>query len=563
MDDAVVIKLEDANEDETNCILHNFNTQNTLTYSFPELNSGRRQRLWRALFRKLSERKAKHCHHVCLETVRILSRDKTGLNDVLNRDMFDIMLRLAGLNVTEDNICNTNSQDNFKVMLEAQKCLCNLIFNSATAQRMCCNSSCIEGIIMRLKTYRDPDIPYEVKFFDMRMLFLLTALCADIRPRLQHELHGITYLMEVLDLILKMSAENDNELHTSRRRGNRPWSGRFSDVPCLTDNEVDLSCEVLKILFNLTIHVDKKNLDEEEEAHFLRLVSILHDILVCPTYTKEKKEELHNHTVNLLTNMPPSCFEELLMPLNEGAVGGHDNKDIEYDGQNMEAIVVLLDFLDRRLDKEASGSLQEALSPILTCLCECAQSTRTIRKFLRARVLPPLRDVYNRPEQGETIRNKLCRLLTSPITDIKDLVADFLFILCKESVARLIKYTGYGNAAGLLANRGLMLGGHEKGNYSSDSEDSETEEYREAKDRINPVIGCYEEPRPDRMAGMSEEQKEYEAIQLVNMMDKLSRDGIVQPMHIADDGRSYAVEHILQLQKNYPSKNLDSESDSD
>ena len=27
---------------------------------------------------------------------------------------------------------------------------------------------------------------------------------------------------------------------------------------------------------------------------------------------------------------------------------------------------------------------------------------------------------------------RLCKLLTSPVTDVKDLVADFLFVLCKE-----------------------------------------------------------------------------------------------------------------------------------
>ena len=58
-----------------------------------------------------------------------------------------------------------------------------------------------------------------------------------------------------------------------------------------------------------------------------------------------------SHTVNLLTNMPRDSYEELLTPLNEGAVGGLDNKDVEYDGKNMEAVVALLEFLERRLDK--------------------------------------------------------------------------------------------------------------------------------------------------------------------------------------------------------------------
>lgn len=48
---------------------------------------------------------------------------------------------------------------------------------------------------------------------------------------------------------------------------------------------------------------------------------------------------------------------------------------------------------------------------------------------------------------------------------------------------RVIKYFGYGNAAGLFANRGLMLGGRGKGNYSSDSEDSDTEIYKDLRDQ--------------------------------------------------------------------------------
>lgn len=47
-------------------------------------------------------------------------------------------------------------------------------------------------------------------------------------------------------------------------------------------------------------------------------------------------------------------------------------------------------------------------------------------------------------------------------------------------MSRFIKYTGYGNAAGLLVTRGLLAGGRGAGCYSDD-EDSDTEEYREAK----------------------------------------------------------------------------------
>ena len=85
--------------------------------------------------------------------------------------------------------------------------------------------------------------------------------------------------------------------------------------------------------------------------------------------------------------------------------------------------------------------------------------------------------------------------MTSPHTEVKELVADFLFILCKENVTRLIKYTGYGNAAGLLANRGLMLGGAgNTGDYSSESEESDTEEYLQIKHKsvLDSILIFYE-----------------------------------------------------------------------
>jgi hypothetical protein len=73
------------------------------------------------------------------------------------------------------------------------------------------------------------------------------------------------------------------------------------------------------------------------------------------------------------------------------------------------------------------------LCPILFLLTKCVHYDRSIRKFLRQRVLPPLTDVHCRPEEGTTLRNKLCRLLTAPFTQVRSLVEEFLFILCKEN----------------------------------------------------------------------------------------------------------------------------------
>ena len=60
----------------------------------------------------------------------------------------------------------------------------------------------------------------------------------------------------------------------------------------------------------------------------------------------------------------------------------------------------------------------------------------------------------------------------------KAIVSKLIYL--KYLVKRLVKHTGYGNAAGLLARRGLMAGGSGSGAAQySDDEDSDTEEYKE------------------------------------------------------------------------------------
>ncbi|XP_069132114.1 synembryn-A-like [Argopecten irradians] len=531
VDTNILKTLQSGNEQEVCTVLEGFTTKNAQTFSFPELTLDVKQKCVEAILDRLRVQSAAKCHILCLETLRLFSREKEKLAGMISEVAINLMIKMAGLQhySEEAGECVTIQNGDPDVMVEAQKCLCNLIFNNVQVQRVCSKNGCVEGIIQRLKTYKDPDLKFEIKFFDMRMLFLLTALCAETRPLIRYELHGFTYLMEVVDLILRDA--------DARQSG-------------LTEQEVDLCCEILKILFNITVPIDKNALDEEEEAHFMRLVSVLRDLLMCRTQSKDRQEELQSHTVNLLTNIPRDCYEELLIPLNEIDVSGMENKDVEFDGKNMEAVIVLLDFLYNRLDVPMK-SLKESLAPILHCLCETCRANRAIRKFCRSKVLPPLKDeVKKLPEDGDTLRNRLCKLLTSPVTDVKELAADFLFVLCKESVNRMVKYTGYGNSAGLLANRGLLLGGKTGGDYSSNSDDSDTEEYSQLRDMVNPVTGRWEQDKPDPFEGMSEEQKEFEAMKLVNMMHKLQCQGIIQPSRVDESGRPQPVEHVLELMEN-------------
>ena len=155
--------------------------------------------------------------------------------------------------------------------------------------------------------------------------------------------------------------------------------------------------------------------------------------------------------MNLLTAVPYSSYTSLIPPSS-------DVKDkIIYQDTDITAVNELLKFLDKRLDKKTD--LVENLSPIITALIRLVKSERLIRKYVRlqvkflmnflsfsyslksfpqqkhffAQVLPPLKDVMKRPEEGSTLRAKLCKLLTSPLKELSDLVAEFIFVLCKEN----------------------------------------------------------------------------------------------------------------------------------
>ncbi|XP_067356661.1 synembryn-A isoform X2 [Channa argus] len=474
----------------------------------------------------------------CLKTVRILSRDKHCLVPFINRSAMSTLARYAdiatvecdgaeGKEVNEVKEVEKETSPSFdnpdqEVIAEALKSICNILLHSETGQVVAEELQLIKGLSERLKQCHGSTWNHEVCFFILRLTFLLTAMRVDIRVQLAQELHGISLLGKQLDAILGLSWTDTLQ---PARAGFENMPAK--ELPPLSQQNTELAMEILKILFNLTFDTTTRKAEKEEAAGYRHLGAILRHCLMSHADGEEQTEEFHSHTVNLLGNLPLPCLDVLLMPqVQQGST--------EYMGVNMDAAYMLLKFMEKRLDQ--GHKLKETLLPSLNLLTKSARIHSETRKYLRSKVLPPLRDVKNRPEIGSALRNKLVRLMTHIDTDVKDCAAEFLFVLCKENVLRFIKYTGYGNAAGLLAARGLLRAGSGPGIYSED-EDSETEEYREAKAHINPITGVVEEEQPNPMEGMTEEQKEYEAIKLVSMFNKLSRTNVIQPMQLGIDGK--------------------------
>ncbi|KAM4676460.1 chaperone Ric-8B isoform 1-T1 [Discoglossus pictus] len=404
-----------------------------------------------------------------------------------------ILMKLAKL---EPKLKSLGQESDFPVVVESLKCLCNIVFNSEGAQRLSREldiASMLCGLLEKCKDQRD------IKCFNLRLIFLLSLLDINIRGQLRGELQAIPKLTQALENTLNIQWAKKYLVVTKKN----------SAPLCMQDT--DCTIEALKALFNVTL--DCWTVHNESEAHQYRyLAAILRHVLLSSAPNESKTEDLHSNAVNLLSNIPVSCVDVLIC---------QPGKSVNDNDVNMEAVQVLVDFMEMRIDKGCS--YREGLSPVLSLLTQCSRAHRHFRKYIKAEVLPPLRDVSSRPEVGTTIRNKLVRLMTHVDLGVKQMAAEFLFVLCKERVDNLLKYTGYGNAAGLLAARGLLAGGRGESWYSDDDDDTDTEEYKSAKPNINLITGHVEEPLPNPIDEMTEEQKEYEAMKLVNMFDKLSR----------------------------------------
>uniref|UniRef100_A0A8C6SFV2 Synembryn n=1 Tax=Neogobius melanostomus TaxID=47308 RepID=A0A8C6SFV2_9GOBI len=451
--------------------------QNGRTFTFEQKEEALRTKLCQGILTVLRRQVPSSCQKTCLETLRIMSRDKRVLSPVATREGMLVLSALARLNPREDQEHNQNglqedslSEEEERVVVEALKCLYAL---------------CV-------KLHGAHTWHHEVGLFTLRLIFLLSALRPDLRTCLRKDWQAVTLLTKMLEHTLDINWVGPYE-------AGRP-DPQALPIPAESNERI---MEALKALFNLTL----QDPNAEDEHQFRVIAGLLRHLLMLKTETTEKTEEVHSHAVNLLNNLPVPCLNVLIeLPVQ----GGSES----HNGKNLEAVQVLLDFMEKRIDR--GSNYKEGLTPVLCLLTEASRYHREIRRYIKAQVLPPLKNVKVKPEVGNTIRNKLVRLMTHVDMGVKHSAAEFLFVLCKESVASLLKYTGYGNAAGLLMARGLLAGGRGETQYS-EGEDSDTEEYKSATN------GCDEEPRPNPIEEMTEEQKEYEAEKLVKIIYEMRR----------------------------------------
>lgn len=98
-----------------------------------------------------------------------------------------------------------------------------------------------------------------------------------------------------------------------------------------------LACETLRVIFNLTVHLQPR---EENNEEFSDLVQILRKILLLPR--KATYEMLKTDAVHLLTNIPNNCYLELIPTLdcNEHVA---NSENMEFNGRDMAVFNFILE----------------------------------------------------------------------------------------------------------------------------------------------------------------------------------------------------------------------------
>ncbi|XP_072225103.1 chaperone Ric-8A-like [Leuresthes tenuis] len=504
----IIASIGQGDQDTVQLLLESYNTQYAECFFFNTEMHEKKKDLSAALLCFVSGHLQPSVLRVCLHTLRILSRDRKALGPMVTDRALITLAHLGGIKLlqTYDSEEEEKEEDGKVCRKEAMKVLCNIIYNSPWARERASALRLLQGLWDSLKQGIWRRVPSSDQFYKLRLLFLLTALRPELRLQLQQE-HGVSVLTKALEQCLAVRWGEGYEVIFDSR------------APPISKETLQDIIELLKTLFNITHRFHKQEPDEEEAALYRHLAAVLRCCLLLSCDREDTMEELQGHTVNILSALPLTCLDVLLSV-------SVDRANHKCEGVNMDCVHAMLLLMDRRLNK--GQKLKEKLTPVLNLLTESSRVHRATRHYLRQKILPPLRDVAIRPEHDDMLRGKLVRLMTHVDTDVKDCAAELLFVLCKENVSRFVKYTGYGNAAGLLAARGLLNGRRNSGNikyasyYSSDS-DSETEEYREAKAKINLVTGRMEAEQPDPMEGMTEEEKEEEARRLISIINKLSR----------------------------------------
>lgn len=421
--------------------------------------------------------------------LRLCLRESVGTEVVTTSEFFDTLMELANLESGKKQAPESADQQ-----LEAAKCLVNLAMkDNPTIQEYFIGKGSVGKILELLK---DPQAPKSLRFPFGRIVFIL-AMKDDICEQF-NSLGAVDVFTDILEDSLKD----------------------------LTQENIQNAAEAMKALFKLTISLGVlsdvgpergkgREPTEKELAQFTRLVPVMVKVLSIP-YSPQI-HSLKEAVVNLLINVPTACTT--MFPQEE----------------TLSALIEILSVQSKE-EHNAAG----ALTPILLVLTSIAKAIPRARGILKRVVFPNCDKIepsgVDAPKANldpETIGARLISHMTTFNVGLKHYVNEFLFTLCDEDPNELVKQTGFGNAAGLLATHNLLnaLGSGKASSVEVPPQKSPAPEEltREVDESVNGPDPKYQTGKPmGFLDTLTEDEKEREAEKLMTLLQKLEAQGMVK-----------------------------------
>lgn len=224
---------------------------------------------------------------------------------------------------------------------------------------------------------------------------------------------------------------------------------------------------------------------------------------------------------------PPSRGDGDEGKRRKGPGGGDEGRPL--DGAALRLLDKLLAYVDAKIELDER---EATLLPAVLFLTGLADYDRDVRKHLKHVLLPRRTDFSRRPEEGDGPGARLIGCMVSVEANTAHVVAQFLYVLCNRNAARLVRRTGFGNAAGLLMSLGITQ-------PPAATADSDTESDSECMRNVDPITGRawdaapppLSPARPPAAAHMdppSEEDKERMAAELMHLIHRLNATGVMQ-----------------------------------
>ncbi|KAJ3241684.1 hypothetical protein HDU81_011008 [Chytriomyces hyalinus] len=506
-----------------------------------------------------------------LQSLKILGREIAGSDSLMSKHGISMLMMHAGLLPAPKDGVRAS-----EVNVEAMKCLVNCLHVNEACRDVFVEK---DGIASTLRLIQVESQAMDAIFLGVRFLFLLSG-------------HSATYAAEMakLDtlgaLLVKVVTPFTN--HLNEQKPVRNGLG----------NELSIVDEVLKVVFNITMareeqagigflgnvgkgketeaeKMEKRKAEYTKKADgvkgFESFLPVLVDLITCiPVKESDPLSAPHSFAINCLLNFPAnpdfflkwlpgenkdkipaqlckvlSCALKLVLPFNQNAMQASEHpleavNDPPKDPRQP-------DYSKRRAD--------ETVPPVILVLKELANCHESIRKELRLVLTPEDIDRTKRLDTSDTTVARLIRLMSSiSMENVKNSVGELLFALFDEDASKLTSYIGYGNAAGFLFHRGIMVDPNASpGSQASTSEEdaSSYEIYDGPKESasastakgkgktkaINPITGeitSEEQKTNDEWDRLSDAEKEYETHKLMEMLDKLNKSGFIKAVRKDD-----------------------------